>query len=152
MARLCQSNSCVDYNLHLLITDWEAVVNELPTPEKASSQTVRNELHSNGKSAVKQRGRGSFTYGGMGMYSDNLELDADVNGPESSCSPSDHCTFPMRRQAFNRCELCARLHSFGIVRLSGDSVWAVERIDVVLTYWCWNYVSSGSFIRSACLC
>ncbi|KAG6557660.1 hypothetical protein Mapa_000941 [Marchantia paleacea] len=57
--------------------DWEAASNELPTLKNASSAFAKQNLPANNKTNVKQkqRGRGSFTYGGAGMYSDNLDGD-----------------------------------------------------------------------------
>ncbi|CAM6088387.1 unnamed protein product [Calypogeia fissa] len=71
--------------------DWETLLDELPAPRTTSSPTVCEEfpLPSNGKSAVKQRGRGSFTNGAMGLYSDYFELNPDNDGPSDDSVDSD---------------------------------------------------------------
>ncbi|OAE28467.1 hypothetical protein AXG93_115s1580 [Marchantia polymorpha subsp. ruderalis] len=74
-------------------SNWEAATSELPTLKNASSAFAKQDLPANNKTNVKQkqRGRGSFTYGGAGMYSDNLDGDGagDEDGQRDG-TLSDH--------------------------------------------------------------
>lgn len=87
-----------------MTSDWEsAVPSLLATPASLSPAVKKPEpIIEKDTSKQKQRGRGSFTYGGAGLYSDYVEEDsAHVEGNErvDMGGASDHCMCPPHRQA-----------------------------------------------------
>ncbi|KAL2622385.1 hypothetical protein R1flu_002590 [Riccia fluitans] len=71
--------------------DWETAPIGLPTPKTPSTASTKQDPHTcESNLKQKQRGRGSFTYGGAGMYSDNLALAAGGEDDRRDGTLIDH--------------------------------------------------------------
>lgn len=81
-------------------SDWEAAVPTLLATSPVFSPVVQKPETAKETGKQKQRGRGAFTYGGGGLYSDNVEDEATRNerlDQANTGGANDHCRCPLHK-------------------------------------------------------